>query len=96
MEDDAVAGYNIVHMVAEAVAEVGDDPTAVSEYLHGNTFDLPGYSFEMGWTEWGELASAQPLFVVIGEGPAPEGVSEAGEWYPEALILPEPLEPYEP
>ena len=62
MEDDAVAGYGIVTMVAEAVAEVGDDPAAIAEYLHGQTFDLPGYAFEVGWTEWGELATAQPLF----------------------------------
>jgi branched-chain amino acid transport system substrate-binding protein len=96
MDDDAVAGYGIVTMVAQAVEEVGDDPTAIAEYLHEQTFDLPGYSFEMGWTEWGELASAQPLFTVIGEGPAPEGVNEGGDWYPETLILPDPLEPYEP
>jgi branched-chain amino acid transport system substrate-binding protein len=96
MDDDAVAGYGIVAMVAQAVEEVGDDPTAIAEYLHEQTFDLPGYSFEMGWTEWGELASAQPLFTVIGEGPAPEGVNEGGDWYPETLILPDPLEPYEP
>jgi hypothetical protein len=96
MEDDAVAGYGIVQMVAEAVAEVGDDPVAVAEYLHENTFDLPAYPWEMEWTEWGELANAQPLFSVIGEGPAPEGLNEEGDWYPETLILPEPLEPYEP
>jgi branched-chain amino acid transport system substrate-binding protein len=96
MEDDAVAGYGIVQMVAEAVAEAGDDPEAVAEYLHGATFDLPGYAFEMGWTEWGELATAQPLMSVIGAGPAPEGVNEAGEWYPETLLLSEPLEPFEP
>jgi branched-chain amino acid transport system substrate-binding protein len=96
MDDDAVAGYGIVTMVAQAVEEVGDDPTAIAEYLHEQTFDLPGYAFEMGWTEWGELASAQPLFTVIGEGPAPEGVNEGGDWYPETLILPDPLEPYEP
>jgi branched-chain amino acid transport system substrate-binding protein len=96
MDDDAVAGYGIVTMVAQAVEEVGDDPVAIAEYLHDNTFDLPGYPFEMGWTEWGELASAQPLFTVIGEGPAPEGVNEGGDWYPETLIRPDPLEPYEP
>jgi branched-chain amino acid transport system substrate-binding protein len=95
MEDDAVAGYGIVQMVAQAVEEVGD-PAAIAEYLHGETFDLPGYPFEMGWTEWGELATAQPLFSIVGEGPAPEGVNEAGDWYPETLLLPEPLEPYEP
>lgn len=96
MEDDAVAGYGIVQMISQAVGEVGDDPVDIAEFLHGETFDLPGYPFEVGWTEWGELAAAQPLFTVIGEGPAPEGVNDAGDWYPETLILPDPLEPYEP
>ena len=96
MEDDAVAGYGIVQMVAQAVEEAGEEPAAIAEYLHTQTFDLPGYAFEVSWTEWGELAAAQPLFSVIGEGPAPEGVNEAGDWYPETLILPEPLEPYAP
>ena len=96
MDDDAVAGFGIVTMVAEAVAEVGDDPAAVAEYLHAGAFDIPGYAFELAWTEWGELAAAAPLFSVVGEGPAPEGVNEAGDWYPQTLIRPEPLAPYEP
>jgi branched-chain amino acid transport system substrate-binding protein len=96
MSDDAVAGYGIVTMIAEAVAEVGDDPAAVAEYLHANTFDLEGYAFEMGWTEWGELASAAPLFVLVSEGPAPEGVNENGDWYVEVLNRTAPLTPYEP
>jgi branched-chain amino acid transport system substrate-binding protein len=96
MEDDAVAGYGIVTMVAAAIAEVGDDPAAIAEWLHTQTFDLPGYPFEMSWTEWGEMAAAAPLVMVLGEGPAPEGLNEAGTWYPETLIRPEPLTPYEP
>ena len=56
----------------------------------------PATPATMSWTEWGEMAAATPLFSVIGPGPAPEGVNEAGEWYPETLILSEPLEPYEP
>lgn len=95
-EDDALAGYGIVTMVAEAVREVGDDPVAVAEYLHDNTFDVPGYSFEMRWTEWGELAGARIAFDLIGDGPAPEGVNEAGTWYPERLLVSEPLEPFRP
>jgi len=34
--------------------------------------------------------------VIMAAGGAPEGVNEAGDWYPELLILPEPLEPYVP
>lgn len=96
MEDDAVAGYGIVTMVAAAVEAVGDDPAAVAEWLHTQTFDLPGYAWQMGWTEWGEMSQAAPIFAKIGDGPAPEGVNEAGDWYPETLIRPEPLTPYEP
>jgi branched-chain amino acid transport system substrate-binding protein len=96
MDDDAVAGFGIVTMLADAVANAGDDPAAIAEYLHGQTYDLPGYAFEMGWTEWGELATAQPIFSVISEGPAPEGVNEGGTWYPQTLAQSEPLEPFMP
>ncbi|HEX2154896.1 MAG TPA: ABC transporter substrate-binding protein [Acidimicrobiia bacterium] len=96
MDDDAVAGYGIVTMVAQAVGEAGDDPVAIAEYLHGQSFDLPGYMFEMAWTEWGELSNATIAFDIVGEGPAPEGTNSAGDWYPERLFVSEPLEPYVP
>ncbi|MDP9143113.1 MAG: ABC transporter substrate-binding protein [Actinomycetota bacterium] len=57
LEDDAVAGFGIVTMVADAVGEVGDDPVAIAEYLHGKTYDLPGFSFEMVCYYFGELSS---------------------------------------
>jgi branched-chain amino acid transport system substrate-binding protein len=96
MDDDAVAAYGIVTMLAQAVAEVGDDPAAIGEWLHTQEFDLPAYPFTMSWTEWGELAAAQPLFSIVRAGPAPEGINEAGDWYPETLLLPTPLTPYDP
>ncbi|HSJ91868.1 MAG TPA: ABC transporter substrate-binding protein, partial [Ilumatobacter sp.] len=97
MEDDAVAGYGIVTMLADAVAAVGDDPAAISEYLHGQSYDLPGYPHTMSWTEWGEMAEAQPLFSTMSRDvEIPEGVTEAGDWYPKVLLRPAPLEPYEP
>lgn len=96
MDDDAVAGYGIVTMVAEAVAEVGDDPTAVSEYLHDNEFELPGYAFTMSWTEFGEMAQATPPLSIIRSQSPPEGVSPGADWWPEVLLVPEPLEPYVP
>ncbi len=96
MEADAVAGYGIVTMVAEAVTEVGDDPAAVSEYLHANSFDLPGYAFTMSWTEWGELAEATPHFVQMVEGTPPDGINPGANWYVETLVVPDPLEPYVP
>lgn len=96
MSDDAVAGHGIVTMVAEAVAEVGDDPVAIADYLHQGSFDLEGYAHTVSWTEWGELAEAQPIFFQITEGPAPEGLNEAGDWWIEVLTHSEPLEPYVP
>ncbi len=96
MSDDAVAGYGIVTMVAEAVGAVGDDTEAISDYLHSNSFDLPGYAFTVSWTEWGELAEARPLFTRITATGAPEGLNDAGDWWFELLVHSDPLEPYVP
>jgi branched-chain amino acid transport system substrate-binding protein len=96
MSDDAVAGHGIVTMVADAVANAGDDPVAISEYIHGQTYELEGYAHPLSWTEWGELASSAPTVNTISEGPAPEGLNEAGEWWVELLTQSETLEPYSP
>lgn len=96
MEAPAVSGYGIVTMVADAVTAVGDDPVAIAKWLHGQTFDLPGYVFPVSWTAWGELAEAQPLLSVIADETPPPGVNDSGNWYPEKLFLPEPLKPYVP
>ncbi len=96
MSDDAVAAHGIVTMVADAVANVGDDPAAIAEYLHGQTYELEGYAHPMSWTEWGELAQSQPIFFQIAEGPAPDGLNEAGDWWLELLSQSDPLEPYVP
>jgi branched-chain amino acid transport system substrate-binding protein len=96
MEDDAIAGYGLVMALAQTITEVGDDRVAIAEHLHANSFAVPGMPNDLSWTEWGELAAVQPVFTIIGEGPAPEGVNAAGDWYPETLILSDPLTPYEP
>jgi branched-chain amino acid transport system substrate-binding protein len=96
MSDDAVAGYAIVQIVAEAVREVGDDREAIAEYVRTHEFNMPGYAHPLSWTEWGELAQSAPIFFQISEGPAPEGLNEAGDWWFELLTHSAPLEPYEP
>ena len=96
MSDDAVAGFGIVTMVAEAVEAVGDDPVAIAQYLHDNSFELEGYAHTMSWTEWGELAESRPIFTLINAGPAPEGINEAGDWWFDLLVHADPLVPYEP
>jgi branched-chain amino acid transport system substrate-binding protein len=96
MSDDAVAAHGIVTMVAQAVGEVGDEPVAIAEYMHANEFDLEGYAHTLSWTEWGEIAAAQPKLYLVVAGPPPEGVHEAGDWWLEELVHSEPLEPYMP
>ena len=96
MSDDAVAGYGIVTMVAEAVGAVGDDSVDIAEYLHANSFELPGYAHTLSWTPWGEIAESRPIFFVVSAGPAPEGLNEAGDWWFELLTHSDPLEPYVP
>ena len=96
MEDDAVAMYAVVNAVAEAVGAVGDDTTAIAEYLHANTFTSPGMAYPLSWTEWGEMAQSQMVLVLATAGPAPEGLNEAGDWWVEELFTSEPLEPYVP
>ncbi len=96
MSDDAVSGFAIVTMIAEAVGAVGDDPTAIAEYIHANSFDMPGYAHPLSWTEWGELAESQPIMFMITAGPAPAGLNEAGDWWFEFLSQSDPIEPYVP
>jgi len=97
MDDDAIAGYGIVTMVAQAVEDTGGtDRVAIAEYLHASSFDLPGYAFEMAWTPWGELARAQPILSIAEHGAAPEGVTAGLDWYPTPLFQSQPLEPYVP
>jgi branched-chain amino acid transport system substrate-binding protein len=97
MENDAVAGYGLVQMIAQAIEETGsDDPGDIAAYLHETTFELPGYAFDVSFTEWGELASAQPLLTILREQDPPEGVNPGADWYPEVLFRSEVLEPFRP
>jgi len=96
MEDDAVAGFGVVTMLADAVSNVGDDPVAIAEYLHGETFELDGMASPVSWTEWGELATAELILIEVGAGPPPAGLNESGDWWPELLFKSDPLDPFVP
>jgi branched-chain amino acid transport system substrate-binding protein len=97
MEMDAVAGYAIVHIVAEAVEATGSaDPQAVADYIRAGEFDVPGHGYTLAWTEWGELARATPVLGVMREMEPPEGVNPGATWYLEVLFRSEPLDPYRP
>lgn len=97
MEDDAVAGYGQVLMVQQAIETTGGtDPSAIAAYLHETTFELPGYAWDLGWTEWGELEGSTPLLVVMREQPPPAGVNPGAPWYLDVILRPAPLEPFVP
>jgi len=96
MEADAVAGYAIVQMVADAVANGAADPVAVADHVRAGSFDMPGYSHTLSWTEWGELAESRPTLSIIREQAPPDGVSPGATWYPEVVLIADPVEPYQP
>ena len=63
-EDDALAGYAYVKIVAEAISKVGVNPQRIAAYVHANTFNIPAYAWPLRWTQWGELVGARPQFAV--------------------------------
>jgi branched-chain amino acid transport system substrate-binding protein len=96
-EDDALAGYAYVKIIAQAVGKVGDNPAKIAAYVHAHKFTIPGYSFQLKWTAWGELAGPRISFYVLTKGPAPaKGLNTAGSWWPRQLSRSKPLTPYRP
>ena len=95
-EDDALAGYAYVHIVAQAVGAVGTNRAKIAKYVHAHTFDIPGYTFPLRWTAWGEMAAPRIAFDILTKGPAPKGTNTAGTWYPKQLQLGKALTPYKP
>jgi branched-chain amino acid transport system substrate-binding protein len=96
-EDDALAGYAYVKIVAQAIQNVGTDRTRIAAYVHANTFNIPGYAFPLRWTAWGELRGATVQFAVLTKGPTPErGLNTNGDWWPRVLFKSQPLPPYRP
>jgi branched-chain amino acid transport system substrate-binding protein len=96
-EMDAVAGYAIVQIVAQAIEATGSaDPTDIADYVRANEFDIPGHAYTLAWTEWGELAQATPVVAVIEDIEPPEGVNPGAPWYLDVLFRSDPLDPYVP
>ena len=97
MEDDALAGYAYVKIVAEAIRRVGVNPQRVATYVRTHTFRIPGYAFPLRWTQWGELRGATVQFAILTRGPTPErGLNTSGNWWPRVLFKSQPLTPYRP
>jgi branched-chain amino acid transport system substrate-binding protein len=97
-EDDALAGYAYVKIVAQAIQNVGVNRQRIAAYVHANTFNIPGYAYPLRWTAWGELRGATPQFAVLTRGAPPEsGLNTASTtFWPRVLFKSPPLTPYRP
>jgi len=96
-EDDALAGYAYVKIVAEAISKVGVNSQRVAAYVHANTFNIPGYAWPLKWTAWGEMVGVRVQFAILTKGPPPAaGLNAGGDWWPRVLFKSQPLTPYRP
>jgi branched-chain amino acid transport system substrate-binding protein len=97
-EDDALAGYAYVKIVAEAISRVGVNPQRIAADVHGHTFTIPGYAFPLRWTAWGELDRPTVQFAVLTRAAPPEsGLNTASTtFWPRVLFKSQPLAPYRP
>jgi branched-chain amino acid transport system substrate-binding protein len=97
-EDDALAGYAYVKLIAQAIQNVGTNPQQIAAYVHRTTFNIPGYAFPLRWTAWGELDRPTVQFAVLTRGAPPEaGLNTAQTtFWPRVLFKSQPLTPYRP
>jgi branched-chain amino acid transport system substrate-binding protein len=97
-EDDALAGYAYVKIVAEAISRVGVNPQRIAADVHSHTFNIPGYAFPLRWTAWGELDRPQVQFAVLTRAAPPEsGLNTASTtFWPRVVFKSPPLTPYRP
>jgi branched-chain amino acid transport system substrate-binding protein len=97
-EDDALAGYAYVKIVAEAIRNVGTSSEAIARYVHGHTFNIPGYAWPLRWTAWGEMIGARPQLAILTKGAPPEsGLNTASStFWPRVIFRSPALTPYRP
>ena len=98
MEDDAVAGYAYVKIVAEAISKVGVNGQRIAAYVHANTFNIPGYAWPLKWTQWGEMIGSRPQYAILTKSAPPEaGLNTASTtFWPRVLFKSPALTPYRP
>lgn len=67
-------GYMTAKMFGEAVAEVGEDPTGVADYIRNGSFDML-YENPLEYTEWGDFENQVLVYS--------EFVEESPPFYPD-------------
>ncbi len=97
-EDDALAGYAYVKIVAQAIQNVGTNPQAIAAYVHKTTFNIPGYAWPLRWTQWGEMIGARPQYAILTKGAPPQaGLNTAQTtFWPRVIFKSPALTPYRP
>jgi branched-chain amino acid transport system substrate-binding protein len=98
MEDDALAGYAYVKIVAQAISKVGVNRQRIAAYIHANTFNIPGYAWPLRWTAWGEMIGSRPQYAILTKGAPPEaGLNTASTtFWPRVIFKSPALTPYRP
>jgi branched-chain amino acid transport system substrate-binding protein len=98
MEDDAVAGYAYVKIVAQAIQNVGPNRQRIAAYIHANTFNIPGYAWPLRWTAWGEMIGSRPQYAILTKAAPPEaGLNTASTtFWPRVIFKSPALAPYRP
>ena len=97
-EDDALAGYAYVKIVAEAISKIGVNSQRIAAYIHAHTFNIPGYAWPLRWTPWGEMIGARPQYAILTRGTPPErGLNTASTtFWPRVIFKSPALPPYRP
>lgn len=97
-EDDALAAYAYVKIVAQAIQNVGTNPQAIAAYVHKTTFNIPGYAWPLRWTQWGEMIGARPQYAILTKGAPPQaGLNTAQTtFWPRVIFKSPALTPYRP
>jgi branched-chain amino acid transport system substrate-binding protein len=97
-EDDALAGYAYVKIVAQAIQNVGPNSQRIAAYVHAHTFNIPGYAWPLRWTAWGEMIGARPQYAILTKGAPPEaGLNTASTtFWPRVIFKSPALTPYRP
>src|SRR4029453_11584561 len=72
MEDDALAGYAYVKILAEAISKAGANSQRIAASGPPQSFNLPGYAWPLRGTPWGEMIGARPQFAILTKGNPPE------------------------
>ncbi|MDE3112980.1 MAG: ABC transporter substrate-binding protein [Chloroflexota bacterium] len=97
MDFNALDGYAIVNLVANAVSKGGSaDPTKIADFVRSGSYTPTGYAYPLSYTQWGELKEATPVIYTFAAGDPPGGVFPGAGWHPEVLLHSPAIPPAEP